>query len=120
MREAKLKLGASKCKLAAPEVTYLGHHVMRARLLPDSMLLRAIREIPTPQNIKEVRLYLGLASYYRWYVKGLAAITSLLHTFTKKEVVFHWTLECHDAFMKLKHLRKMAPITAFPDFNMPF
>ena len=83
LREAKLKLGASKCKLAAPEASYLGHRMTRDGLLPDPMLLRSIREIPTPQNVKEVLSFFGLASYYKQYVKGFAAITCLLHALMK-------------------------------------
>ena len=64
--------------------------------------------------------FLALASYYRWYEIGFAAIISPLHALTKKEVVFHWTPECHEAFTKLKHLLTTAPITAFPDFSLPF
>ena len=70
--------------------------------------------------MKEVRSFLGLASYYKQYVKGFAAIASPLQALMKKEVVFHWTTECHEGFTKLKHLLMMAPITAFPDFNLPF
>ena len=109
LREAMLKLGASKCTLAVPEVSSLGN-----------LMTRAIREIPMPQNVKKVVSFLGLASYYRRYAKGFAAITSPLHALTKKEVVFHWTPECHEAFTKLKHLLTMAPITAFPESNLPF
>ena len=120
LREAKLKLGAMKCMLAAPEVSYLGHRVTRASLLPDPALLKAIREIPTPQDVKEVQSFLGLASYYQQYMNGFAAIATPLHAFMKKDVVFHWTSECQEAFLKLKHLLTMAPITTFPDFNLPF
>ena len=82
--------------------------------------MRGIREIPTLQNVKEVQSFLGLASYYRRYVKGFAAIASLLHTLNKKKVVFHWTPEGHEVFTKLKHLLTTAPITAFPDLTCPF
>ena len=118
--EAKLKLGAMKCMLAAAEVSYLGHRETRARLLLDPALLKAIREIPTPQNVKEVRSFLGLASYYRRYVRRFVTIAAPLHALTKKDVVFHWTLKCQEAFLKLKHLLTTAPITTFPDFNLPF
>ena len=65
LQEAKLKLGASKCTLAAPEVSYLGHLMTREDLLSDPTLLQAIRDIPTLQNMKEVQSILGLTSYYR-------------------------------------------------------
>ena len=48
LQETKLKLGTTKCMLATPEVSYLGHRMTRAGLLPDTALMKAIREIPTP------------------------------------------------------------------------
>ena len=71
LRHAKLKLGADKCTFATREVSYLGHRVTEEGLLPDPALLAAIREISQPQNATEVRSFLGLAGYYRRYVKKL-------------------------------------------------
>ena len=84
LRHAKLKLGAEKCTFAAKEVNYLGHRVTEEGLLPDSSLLAAIREIPPPKTATEVRSFLGLAGYYRRYVKGFAAIAAPLHALTRK------------------------------------
>ena len=58
-------------------------------LLPDPLLLAAIREINPPKNATEVRSFLGLAGYYRQYVKNFAAITGPLHALTRKDAVFH-------------------------------
>ena len=77
LRHAKLKLGAAKCTFAAKEVSYLGHRVTEEGLLPDSLLLAAIRDIPPPKTATEVRSFLGLAGYYRRYVKGFAAIAAI-------------------------------------------
>ena len=89
LRHAKLKLGADKCTFAAKEVSYLGHRVTEEGLLPDSSLLAAIREIPPPKTATEVCSFLGLAGYYRQYVKGFAAIAGPLHALTRKDTVFH-------------------------------
>ena len=72
LRSANLKLGAEKCAFAAKEVSYLGHRVTEEGLLPDPALLTAIREIPPPKTATEVRSFLGLAGYYRRYVKNFA------------------------------------------------
>ena len=122
LRHAKLKLSADKCAFAAREVIYLGHRVTEEGLLPDPSLLAAIREIspPPPQNATEVRYFLGLAGYYRRYVKNFAAIAGPLHALTQKDVVFHWSPDCQDAFDHLKMLLTTSPITAFPDFSLPF
>ena len=79
LRHAKLKLGADKCTFAAKEVSYLGHRVTEEGLLPDSSLLAAIREILHPKTATEVRSFLGLAGYYRRYVKNFAAVAGPLH-----------------------------------------
>ena len=69
LSHAKLKMGGDKCTFAAKEVSYLGHRVTEEGLLPDPSLLTAIREISPPKNATEVSSFLGLAGYYRRYVK---------------------------------------------------
>ena len=86
LRYANLKLGADKCTFAAKEVNYLGHWVTEEGLLPDSSLLVVIREIPPPRTATEVRSFLGLAGYYRRYVKNFAAIAAPLAV-----VLFNWS-----------------------------
>ena len=120
LRHANLKLGADKCTFAAKEVNYLGHRVTEEGLLPDSSLLAAIREIPPPETATEVRSFLGLAGYYRHYVKGFAAIAAPLHALTRKDAVFHWSEDCQAAFDRLKTLLTTSPTTAFPDFSQTF
>ena len=120
LRHAKLKLGADKCTFAAREVSYLGHRVTEEGLLPDPSLLAAIRGINTPPPPPEVRSFLGLAGYYQRYVKNFAAIAGPLQTLTRKDAVFHWSPDCQDAFNHLKTLLTTSPITAFPDFSLPF
>ena len=120
LRPAKLKLGPTKCTFAAKEVSYLGHRVTEEGLLPDPALLAAIRDIPPPKTATEVRSFLGLASYYRRYVKGFAAIAAPLHALTRKDALFHWSEDCQAAFDQLKVRLTTSPITAFPDFSQEF
>ena len=120
LRHAKLKLGAPKCTFAAKEVSYLGHRVTEEGLLPDPSLLAAIRDIPPPKTATEVRSFLGLAGYYRRYVKGFAAIAAPLHALTRKDALFHWSEDCQAAFDQLKTRLTTSPITAFPDFSQAF
>ena len=63
---------------------------------------------------------MGLARYYRRYVKNFAAIVGPLHSLTRKDAVFYWGPDCQDAFDCLKTLLTTSPITAFPDFSLPF
>ena len=120
LRHAKLKLEAAKCTFAAKEVSYLGHRVTEEGLLPDPSLLAAIRDIPPPTTATEVCSFLGLAGYYRRYVKGFAAIAAPLFALTRKEALFHWREDCQAAFDQLKTRLTTSPITAFPDFSQAF
>ena len=120
LRQAKLKLGVDKCTFAAGEVSYLGHCVTSEGLLLDPALLKAIRDIEPLKSATEVRSFLGLAGYYRRYVKNFASIAGPPHALTRKGAMFHWTPECQAAFERLKLLLTTSPITAFPDFNLPF
>ena len=91
-------------------------------LLPDLLLLKAIMDIPLPQNALELHSFFGLASYYWHYVQNFAAIAAPLHQCTQKYAVYHWILECQEVFMALtrKHHLITYLITAFLDFNLPF
>ena len=120
LQHAQLNLGADKCTIAAKEVSYLCHRVTEEGLLPDPSLLAAIREISPPRNATEVRSFLALAGYYWRYVKNFATIAGSLHALTRKDAVFHWGPNCQDVFDRLKTLLTTSPITAFPDFSLPF
>ena len=70
--------------------------------------------------MKDVRAFLGLANYYRKFVKDFAKIAGPLHELTKKGLKFQWTNECQAAFDLLKTALTQAPILAYPDFTLPF
>ena len=82
--------------------------------------LRAVEEYPTPANVKSLRSFLGLASYYRRFVRGFSKVASPLNALTRKSVAFVWTPECRKAFEQLKTLLVTAPLLRYPDFSRPF
>ena len=120
--EKGLTLGASKCRLAAREVEFLGHVVSEEGLRPNPALLDSIRKIPRPQTVKDVRSFLGLASYYRRFVKKFSEIATPLNRLLekKKEKGIEWNAECEEAFCTLKEKLLSAPVAAYPDFSKPF
>ena len=62
--------------------------------------------------MSEIRSFVGLASYYRRFVKRFSSIASQLTNFTKHNVPFVWSDECEESFQKLKTLLTTAPILA--------
>ena len=64
--------------------------------------VKAIFKWPEPRNIKETQLFLGLANYYRKFIKGYSKIAELLTNLTKKDLVFYQIKKTQKAFNKLK------------------
>ena len=120
LREAGLKLKAEKCKFGAGEVIYLGYQVSREGLVPTQDKIRAVKEYPMPTDVKSLRSFLGLASYYRRFVPCFSSVASPLHALTRKDVCFEWSLACESAFRQLKEHLCSAPVLAFPDFSRGF
>ena len=82
----------------APKVKYLGHVLTPEGLKTNPATVFAVREFPVPTNLKEVRQFLGLSSFYRRLINGFAAITQPLHRLTQKGVHFRWSNEYQQAF----------------------
>ena len=86
----------------------------------DPGKLKAVELYPVPTDVKTLRSFLELASYYRRFVSRFAAIASPMHLLTKKDAPFVWTEQCQLAFEKIKKLLISAPVLAFPQFDRPF
>ena len=88
--EAWLKLQPDKCEFLRPEVVYLEHIISKEGVRPDNKKLVDVWEFPRPQNIKSARKFLGLAGYYRRFIKGFSDIAKPLMSLTKKDVPVNW------------------------------
>ena len=101
-------------------MTYLGYVVSRQGITADPSKVTAVQEFPTPKNVKGLRSFLGLASYYRCFIPGFSRVASPLFSLTHKDSDFVWSEECRNAFNHLKSLLTNAPLLVFPDFEKEF
>lgn len=120
LKQANLKIKPSKCNLFSTQVHYLGHVISAEGVMADPAKVAAVREWPVPRNQTEVQSFVGLASYYRCFVKGFADIAQPLHQLVEKGKRFQWTEHCQRAFEQLKASLITAPVLAYPDPSKTF
>ena len=117
LQAAGLTLRGTKCHIGMYSVSYLEHQFSAEGMAPDPKKTQAIREWPTPGSVKAVCQFLGLASYYRCYIKNFANIAGPLHQLTQKATQFSWNEQHEQAFLTMKKSLLQSPILVFPDFG---
>ncbi|KRY06856.1 Transposon Tf2-6 polyprotein, partial [Trichinella patagoniensis] len=115
-----LKIKPEKCQLMKKQVVYLGHVITPEGIGTDSQKTAAVRQWRTPRCVREVRQFLGLASYYRRFIKDFARVAGPLHELTRKGEKWQWGPRQEGAFTTLKNLLVSTPILGHPDFSIPF
>ncbi|GBG63914.1 hypothetical protein CBR_g39919 [Chara braunii] len=120
LREANFKINAKKCEWAKTQVRYLGHVLDGDGIKPEDSKIAAIRDWPTPRTLTELRSFLGLANYYRKFVRNFSTIAAPLRRSLKKEAIWQWDKDCTSALKKLKHALIEYPVLKVANPSLPF
>ena len=120
LKNAGLIVSEEKCHFCKPELKYLGYIVDAKGLRPDPEKVQAILNIVPPQNITEIRRFIGTASWYRRFVPNFSSIIAPVTRLTRKNIKWEWTAECQQSFNQIKEALVTAPVLTCPDFNRPF
>ena len=122
LREQRLCAKLSKSALCHTEVEFLGHYVGRDGLRVMEDKIEAVRDWPVPATMRELRAFLGLAGYYRRFVRGYSEIalplTELMRNVTHQRL--QWGARQQLAFIELKRALQSTPVLALPDPKLPF
>jgi hypothetical protein len=104
LQESGLRLKKNKCKFLVPSVSFLGYLIDKHGIHPSPEKLRAIRDAPHPQNVTELKSYLGLLSYYNRFMPHLPTVLFPLYRLLHQDTVWHWKNEEEMAFTKSKEI----------------
>ncbi|GES79037.1 enzymatic polyprotein, putative [Rhizophagus clarus] len=120
LKEKNIILKLKKCKFGERNIEFLGHIVGRDGLKPEEKKIEKIRNMERPRNIREIRSFLGLCSYYRKFVKDFSRIAKPISNLVRKNVEFKWEEKQQEAFEELKKRLMEYPVLIQPDFNKKF
>lgn len=112
LRQSGLTLKPQKCYFFKEEVDYLGFEVSGAGIKPGMRKVEAVRNFPTPKDVHNVRQIVGLASFFRRFIKGFAKIVRPLTKLLKKDAVWEWREEQEHAFTEIKNILASRPVLA--------
>ena len=120
LRQAGLRFKPKKCHLAKRRVCYLGYVVSREGISADPSKVEVVKNFATPIDVRLLRSFLGLSSYYRRFVPAFSKVAAPLFALTHKDAIFQWDKKCQESFDHLKGLLMQAPLLVFPDFTKSF
>jgi len=120
LRKEYLYANLEKCTFCTDKVVFLGFVVSAHGMEVDEEKIKAVHEWKPPQNVSQVRSFLGLAGFYRRFVKDFSSIAVPINQLTNKDIPFYWGEAQENAFEELKKRLTSAPLLALPDFGKTF
>jgi len=120
LRDAGLKVNASKSSFAQQQLEYLGYWITREGIQPQPKKIQAILSIKTPTNKKELRSFIGMVNYYRDAWIRRSDILAPLAQLCGKNTTWKWTDVHQHAFDTMKRIVATDVLLAYPDFSKKF
>ncbi|GJX88068.1 putative reverse transcriptase domain-containing protein [Tanacetum coccineum] len=120
LKKEKLYAKFSKCEFWLREVQFLGNVINGNGIRVDPSKIEAVKNWKAPRTPTMVRSFLGLAGYYRRFIKNFSKITKSLTILTQKSKTFDWGEEQELVFQTLKDKLRNAPVLALPDGRKDF
>ena len=120
LADAGLTIKPAKCKFFQDKLVFLGHEISNGGMRPNQLKVRAVENFPIPTNVRKLREFIGMANFFRDYVKNFGTLASPLNELLKKDSKWDWGQQQQEAFEKIKTALTSAPVLTFPDYSQPF
>lgn len=120
LREHELYVKKEKCEFCTEEIVFLGHVLGRGEIRMDPRKVEAVLGWTAPSKVPELRSFLGLANYYRRFIKGYSKLVAPLTDLLRKDCPWTWGAEQEEAFQRVKEALASEPVLRLPDFSAPF
>jgi len=117
LEENDLFVKPKKCVWKVREVGFLEVIIGEDGVRMEKEKVQGVIEWPMPKSVKDVQKFLGLANYYRRFVKDFAKIAKLLHEMMRKEMKWNWGERQQKTFEELKERFTTEPVLVIPDLD---
>jgi len=101
--ENNVHIKLPKCDILKSSTVYLGFEYCGDGVRPVESSVESIKKAPAPTNLSQLRSWLGVVQYYHQYLPDLATVLNPLHRQLQKNVKWHWSSECKQAFKECKN-----------------
>lgn len=119
LTQAGFSINLRKCVFLTTEIEYLGRIISQGQVRPSPHKIQALVDSPAPENVKQVRQFLGLAGYFRKYIEGYATKTFCIAQLTKKDTQFKWGPEQEKVRQEIISILTNEPVLAIFDPKLP-
>jgi hypothetical protein len=120
LRDHQLYAKFCKCAFWLKEVPFLRHIISTKGIGIDPGKVQEVLDWMSPRSVAQICRFLWLAGYYRQFIPNFSKITKPMTKLLEKEAKFKWSPQCEEAFLTLKKLLTIAPVSAQPDIEKPF
>ena len=102
LEDARLRLNHTQCSFLNSSIEYLGHTIDEHGIHPTAAKVDAIKQAPAPNNMTQLRSFLGMLNYYCKFLPNLASNLTPLYSLFSKHKKWHWGQEQQSAFQLAK------------------
>jgi len=101
---AGLTVRKQKCEYYKTKITFLGYSIDEKGLHIPTDRIKAISDVPTPKNVHESKVFLGLVNYYGKFVPNMYTVASPLYALLRNNVKFVWGNDQQKGFDEIKNI----------------
>ena len=120
LEENNLYIKPEKCVWKVRKIRFLGVVIGPNGIEMEKEKVNGVLSWPQPKNVKDIRKFLGLANYYRRFIKDFARVARPINMLTRKDVKWQWGVEQQKAFDELKGMFTTKPVLAALDLDKEF
>ena len=114
-----MTINMGKCAFFQDSLEFCGHRIDAAGLHKTPSKIMAVVEAPNPQDISQLRAFLGLVNYYNRFLPNLASVLVPLHTLLQKKTKWYWSTDCERAFQEMKQMIASERVLAHFNPDLP-